>query len=95
MVMGLFCMFNLPVAKWWRYRYRFNGTTKMLSMGVYPDVTLKEAHNQHVHFKELLVQGTDPSQHRQEQKINAMQIMLFVDWKLIFSLLSVESLSLS
>ncbi|WP_374058001.1 Arm DNA-binding domain-containing protein [Nitrosomonas supralitoralis] len=30
-------------AKWWRYRYRFNGTAKMLSMRVYPEAKLKEA----------------------------------------------------
>ncbi len=30
-------------AKWWRYRYRFNGIVKILSMGTYPEVTLKEA----------------------------------------------------
>lgn len=55
-------------AKWWRYRYRFNGTAKMLSIGVYPDVTLKEARNQQTRFKELLAQDIDPSQYRQEQK---------------------------
>ncbi len=40
----------------------------MLSLGTYPEVTLKEAHNQQISFKELLAQGIDPSQHRQEQK---------------------------
>lgn len=55
-------------AKWWRYRYRFNSTPKMLSLGVYPDVTLSEARAQHTSFKGLLKQGIDPSQHRQEQK---------------------------
>ena len=65
---GLVLLVQPSGAKWWRYRYRFNGTAKMLSMGVYPDVTLKEARNQQAHFKELLAQGTDPSQHRQEQK---------------------------
>jgi hypothetical protein len=29
--------------KWWRLRYRFEGREKMLSLGVYPDVSLKEA----------------------------------------------------
>ncbi|MEQ1719591.1 MAG: integrase arm-type DNA-binding domain-containing protein [Nitrosomonas sp.] len=55
-------------AKWWRYRYRFKGTAKMLSMGVYPGVALKEARKERECFKELLTQGIDPSQHRQEQK---------------------------
>lgn len=55
-------------AKWWRYRYRFNGAAKMLSIGVYPNVTLKEARNQQARYRELLAQGIDPSQYRQEQK---------------------------
>ena len=65
---GLVLLVQPSGAKWWRYRYRFNGIAKMLSMGIYPDVTLKEARNQQIRFKELLAQGIDPSQHRQEQK---------------------------
>lgn len=65
---GLVLLVQPSGAKWWRYRYRFNATAKMLSMGVYPDVTLKEARNEHKRFKELLAQGIDPSQHRQEKK---------------------------
>lgn len=48
-------------AKWWRYRYRYSGKANMLSMGVYPDVTLKAARNERTRIKELLAQGTDPS----------------------------------
>ncbi|SOD15895.1 tyrosine-type recombinase/integrase [Nitrosomonas ureae] len=65
---GLVLMIQPSGAKWWRYRYRVNGTAKMLSLGVYHDVTLKEARNQQERFKELLAQGVDPSLHRQEQK---------------------------
>lgn len=65
---GLVLLVQPSGAKWWRYRYRFNTTAKMLSMGVYPDVTLKEARNQQARFRELLSQGIDPSQYRQEQK---------------------------
>ncbi|MBY0483985.1 integrase arm-type DNA-binding domain-containing protein [Nitrosomonas sp.] len=65
---GLVLLVQPSGAKWWRYRYRFNSTAKMLSMGIYPDVTLKNARNEHARFKELLAQGIDPSQHRQEQK---------------------------
>ena len=65
---GLVLYIQPSGAKWWRYRYRFNATAKMLSLGTYPDVTLKEARTQHARFKELLTQGIDPSLHRQEQK---------------------------
>lgn len=58
-------------AKWWRYRYRFNGTARTLSIGVYPDVTLKEARNEHARLKELLGKGIDPSENRKEEKQKA------------------------
>ncbi|MBA3755174.1 MAG: tyrosine-type recombinase/integrase [Nitrosomonas sp.] len=65
---GLVLLVQPSGAKWWRYRYRFNATAKMLSLGTYPEVTLKEARNQQAHFKELQAHNIDPSQHRQEQK---------------------------
>jgi integrase len=40
----------------------------MLSLGVYPSVTLKNARSKQAQFKELLSKGIEPSQHRQEQK---------------------------
>ena len=55
---GLVLLVQPSGAKWWRYRYRFNGTARMLSIGVYPDVTLKEARNEHAHFKKLLAKET-------------------------------------
>ncbi|WP_243366717.1 Arm DNA-binding domain-containing protein [Fundidesulfovibrio soli] len=33
--------------KWWRLRYSFEGKEKMLSLGVYPDVGLKDARQRH------------------------------------------------
>ncbi len=38
---------NLEVSpaggKWWQWKFRFGGKEKRLSMGVYPDVSLKDA----------------------------------------------------
>ncbi|PXW84709.1 uncharacterized protein DUF4102 [Nitrosomonas sp. Nm84] len=68
---GLVLLVQPSGAKWWRYRYRFNGTARMLSIGVYPDVTLKVARNEHARFKELLVKGIDPSENRKAEKQQA------------------------
>lgn len=65
---GLVLLIQPNGSKWWRYRYRFNGKEKMLSIGTYPDVTLKEARLLRVTASDLLKQGIDPSLHRQEQK---------------------------
>ena len=54
--------------KSWRYRYYYQGKEKMLSLGFYPNVSLKKAREELTQFKELLTQGVDPSVYRQEQK---------------------------
>src|SRR6266481_4808845 len=40
---GLYLLVNPAGGKWWRWKYRFGGKAKLLSFGVYPDVSLKEA----------------------------------------------------
>ncbi|SFE41147.1 integrase arm-type DNA-binding domain-containing protein [Nitrosomonas sp. Nm166] len=65
---GLVLLINPNGSKWWRYRYRFNGKEKMLSIGTYPEVTLKKARDSRVTASDLLTQGIDPSENRKEQK---------------------------
>jgi hypothetical protein len=36
---GLFVQVMPTGARWWRLKYRYAGKTKLLSLGVYPDVT--------------------------------------------------------
>lgn len=38
-------------AKRWRYKYRFGGKERRLALGVYPEVSLKEARNRHAEAK--------------------------------------------
>ncbi|TXI38937.1 MAG: DUF4102 domain-containing protein [Nitrosomonas sp.] len=68
---GLVVLINPNGSKWWRYRYRYSGKEKMLSIGTYPEVTLREARLLRVTASDLLKQGIDPSQHRQDQKQQA------------------------
>lgn len=58
-------------AKWWRFRYRFNGKAGLLSLGVYPDVTLKAARLERDRLQDQIKQGINPSQNRQEEKLTA------------------------
>lgn len=53
--------------KWWRYRYRFDGKEKMLSLGTYPAVGLAEARQRRNEARQLLRSGTDPSVDRKER----------------------------
>lgn len=51
-------------SKLWRYRYRFQGKAKMLSLGAYPAVSLREARQKRDDARQLIVEGIDPSDHR-------------------------------
>lgn len=54
--------------KWWRLKYRFNGKEKRLSLGVYPDVSLKDARGRRDALRKLLADGIDPGENRKAQK---------------------------
>ena len=47
--------------KRWRFRYRFNGTPQMISLGTYPLVSLKEARDRAIEAKKEVEQGIDPA----------------------------------
>lgn len=50
--------------KWWRFKYRFGGKEKRLSLGVYPDVSLMKAREKRDAARKLLAIGTDPGEKR-------------------------------
>jgi len=54
--------------KWWRLKYRFGKKEKRLSLGVYPDISLKEARERREEARKLLANETDPSENRQAGK---------------------------
>jgi len=58
----------------WRYRYRFAGKAKMLSLRGYPEVSLKQAREDRDELKKILQSGKDPSLFRKQaykEKIQA------------------------
>ncbi len=59
--------------KWWRFKYRFGGKEKRLSLGVYPDVSLKEARLRCEDARRMLTREIDPSEHRQALKAARVQ----------------------
>ena len=54
--------------KLWRFRYKFNGKDKLLSLGRYPDVNLSQARELVTAERKLLGQGIDPSGVRKEKR---------------------------
>lgn len=65
---GLFLIVTPNGGKWWRLKYRFDTKEKMLSLGVYPDVGLKDARARRDDARKLLANGIDPSENRKSQK---------------------------
>ena len=69
---GLFLLVTPAGGKWWRLKYRLGGKEKLLSLGVYPDVGLKEARRRRDESRVLIAQGIDPSEQRKEAKAVAV-----------------------
>lgn len=65
---GLYLIIKTTGAKWWRFDFTINGKRKTLSLGTYPDTSLKLARKKSADAKSLVAQKTDPSKVRQEHK---------------------------
>lgn len=65
---GLFLFVMPNGGRYWRLRYRYLGREKMLSLGTYPDVSLREARRMRDESREILSKGVDPSAKRQAEK---------------------------
>ena len=65
---GLFMLVTTAGGKLWRLKYRIGGTEKLLSLGVYPDVGLKDARRRRDEAKELVAQGINPGERKKEAK---------------------------
>ncbi len=55
--------------KWWRLKYRYAGKEKRLSLGIYPEVSLKAARERCLESRKLLADGIDPGEARKTQKL--------------------------
>ena len=68
---GLFLYITPTGRKSWRLAYRFMGKQKLLVIGPYPEVSLKEARERRTEAKRLLLDHIDPSTAKQEAKAAA------------------------
>jgi len=65
---GLYLEISPNGGKWWRFKYRFAGKEKRISLGVYPDVSLKDARSRRDEQRRLLANEIDPSEYRKAHK---------------------------
>ena len=71
---GLYLLLNPNGSRWWRLDYRFDGKRKTLSMGTYPDVSLKLARTRRDEARTLLATGADPGVERKAVKEAKAQV---------------------
>ncbi|MEM8697020.1 MAG: Arm DNA-binding domain-containing protein [Pseudomonadota bacterium] len=64
---GLFLLLQPSGGKLWRLKYRIDGKEKKLSLGIYPDVTLKQARKRRDEARALIADGGDPSQVKMDE----------------------------
>lgn len=72
---GMYLLINANGSKYWRMKYRFAGKEKMLSIGVYPDISLADAREKRNEARKILANGGDPGETKKGEKI-AQQMSL-------------------
>ena len=70
---GLYLEIAPRGTKAWRFKYRFAGKEKRISMGIYPEVSLKLARRRRDEARKLLARDIDPSAYRKAQKQSKRQ----------------------
>lgn len=63
-VPGLYIEVSPSGGKWWRFRFSLNGKQRLMSLGVYPEVSLKEARLAALEARQLVAAGRDPVRER-------------------------------
>jgi integrase len=70
---GLFLHVQRNGSKYWRLKYRYLKKEKLLAIGVYPDVSLKEARAKVDEARKQLADGFDPSGEKQLGKLKRFE----------------------
>ena len=65
---GLYLEVSPSGGRWWRFKYRLAGKEKRLSLGVYPEVSLKVARERLADARKQLNTGVDPAAARRAEK---------------------------
>ena len=68
---GLYLELSPAGGRWWRLKYRIAGVEKRISLGTYPETSLKAAREKTEEARALIAQGIDPSQARKAAKQEA------------------------
>ncbi len=66
---GLYLWVYCDASKRWRFHYSLHGHKKLVSLGVYPEVSLKEARDKAFEARKMVSEGIDPAIEKKKQKL--------------------------
>lgn len=64
----MYLLINPNGSKYWRLKYRYGGKEKLAALGVYPEMSLKDARLKRDEYKKKLTEGNDPTQLKKQEK---------------------------
>lgn len=65
---GLYVQIECGGAKTWRYQYVLDGKRREVSIGRYPEIGVAAARDQHAEYRAMVAAGTDPAEHKRQDK---------------------------
>lgn len=65
---GLYLLVTPTGGRWWRFKYRWQGKERLLSLGTYPEISLGEARDKCEDHRKLVRHHTDPSEARRGEE---------------------------
>lgn len=71
---GLHVLVRAKGGEYWRLKYRIAGKVKLLQIGAYPVISLKDARLKAFEAKRLINEGTDPMAQRKAEKREALGV---------------------
>lgn len=71
---GLFIEVRPNGSKFWRYAYRIEKKPNLYAVGVYPEVTLQQAREEHIKARALVKSGRHPARERALKRLEVIQI---------------------
>lgn len=66
---GLFLLVQPSGALLWRFRFKVFGVERKLSLGTYPEVSLKDARQMREEARAKLIDGIDPIEEKRQRRI--------------------------
>jgi integrase len=70
---GMFILIQPNGSKYFRFKFYFDKKEKLLALGVYPDISLKQAREKRDIARKQIAEGIDPSEHRKAAKAARVQ----------------------